>query len=74
MATAWFGWNRLHPADSGVGQVITGMVKRGDLIETVTATGSVAAQTGAEVKIGSQITGRIKRLYADVGTVGRQSG
>ncbi len=28
----------------------------------------MTAQTGAQVKIGSQITGRIRRLYADVGS------
>jgi RND family efflux transporter MFP subunit len=42
-------------------------VKRMNLVETVSATGSVTAQTRAMVKIGSQITGRIKHLYADVG-------
>jgi len=41
--------------------------QRMDLTQVVSATGSVTAQTGAMVKIGSQITGRIKRLYADVG-------
>ncbi len=46
----------------------TAEVKRAGLVETVSATGSVTAQTGAMVKIGSQITGRIKHLYADVGS------
>ena len=41
---------------------------RGAIQERITATGVVAAQTGAMVKIGSQITGRIRRLPADVGT------
>ena len=66
---SWFGWIKTHPSGPTQGLVITGTVKHGDLIETVSATGSIAAQTGAEVKIGSQITGRIKRLYADVGDV-----
>jgi multidrug efflux pump subunit AcrA (membrane-fusion protein) len=48
-------------------KMITQAVVRGDLTETVTATGIVAAQTGAEVHIGSQITGVIKRLGTDVG-------
>jgi RND family efflux transporter MFP subunit len=52
-----------------MGQLVTSVVKRGDLIETVSATGSIAAQTGAEVHIGTQVTGRIKHLYADVGQV-----
>jgi len=47
--------------------LVTGKVQRMDLVQAVSATGSVTAQTGAMVKIGSQITGRIKRLNADVG-------
>lgn len=41
---------------------------RMNLVETISATGSVTAQTGALVKIGSDVTGPIKRLYADVGS------
>ena len=44
-----------------------GKVVRGDLLETVSATGSVEAQTGAQINIGSQVTGRIKRLFGDGG-------
>jgi RND family efflux transporter MFP subunit len=61
-------WRRTHPAEDATANMITAPVTRGSLIETVSATGSVTAQTGAEVKIGSQITGVIKRLYADVGS------
>lgn len=43
-------------------------VAQGVLQRRITATGVVAAQTGAMVKIGSQITGRIRSLPADVGT------
>ncbi|MBS1718202.1 MAG: efflux RND transporter periplasmic adaptor subunit [Armatimonadetes bacterium] len=50
------------------GKMVIGKAVLGDLTETITATGSINAQTGAEVHIGSQITGRIKKLYADVGT------
>jgi len=48
--------------------IITGTVTRGDIVETVSATGSVNPQTGAMVRIGSQVTGEIKRLYADIGS------
>ena len=64
----WWGWTKTHPAEDPTSKMLTDTVKRGDLVETVTATGSVTAQTGAQVKIGSQITGTIKRLYADVGS------
>ncbi len=64
----WWGWAKAHPAEDPTAKMVTAKVTRGDLIETVSATGSVTAQTGAQVKIGSQITGRIKRLFADVGS------
>ena len=64
----WFGWVKTHPADDGTGKLLTDTVKKGDLVESVSASGSVTAQTGAQVKIGSQITGVIKHLYADVGS------
>jgi RND family efflux transporter MFP subunit len=48
--------------------LVTGQAEKISITETVSATGSVTAQTGAEVHIGSQITGTIKRLNADVGT------
>ncbi len=49
------------------GGVRTAKVERGDLVQTISSTGVVAAETGANVKIGSQITGRIKQLHADLG-------
>lgn len=67
-AVGWFGWQKTHPPVDPNASLLTATVTRGDLLETVTATGSVTAQTGAQVKIGSQITGTIKRLYADVGS------
>lgn len=67
-ALGWFLWTRHQASLNKGGTMITAVVTRGDLIETVSATGSVTAQTGAEVKIGSQITGVIKDLYADVGS------
>ncbi|HET6385957.1 MAG TPA: efflux RND transporter periplasmic adaptor subunit, partial [Armatimonadota bacterium] len=54
-------------ADKGP-ELQTATAFRTTLIETVSATGSVTSQTGTQVKIGSQITGVIKDLYADVGS------
>jgi RND family efflux transporter MFP subunit len=65
---ALWGWMKTHPATDPNSKLLTAPVTRGDLVETISATGSVTAQTGAEVHIGSQITGTIKHLYADVGT------
>jgi len=61
-------WYRIQNANSNATPMITGTVTRGDLIETVDATGNVEPQTGAEINIGSQITGTVNRLYADIGT------
>jgi HlyD family secretion protein len=47
--------------------VRTEKVTRGTILQTISATGEIAAETGASVKIGSQVSGRIKRLYTDVG-------
>ncbi|MBI1757365.1 MAG: efflux RND transporter periplasmic adaptor subunit [Fimbriimonas ginsengisoli] len=66
LSLAYWGSARLRKGSGP--SLITSTVTRGDLIETVSATGSISAQTGAMVKIGSQITGRIKYLAADVGS------
>ncbi len=62
-----FAATKIRRVDSPKG-LVTATAKRANLNETVSATGSVTAQTGAMVKIGSQITGIIKRLFADVGS------
>jgi len=64
----WYQWNKTHQVDP-TAKLITAKVTRADLVESVAATGSVTAQTGAEVHVGSQITGTIKQLKADIGTV-----
>lgn len=64
----WWAWAKTHPPENPLNNLVTATVSRGDLVETVSATGSITAQTGAEVHIGSQITGTINHLYADVGT------
>lgn len=59
-------WAKTRGGGANTG-LITAVVTRGDLTETVTATGSVEAQTGAQVHIGSQITGVVNHLYAVAG-------
>jgi HlyD family secretion protein len=48
--------------------LVTAPVEQRDVTQVISASGSVTAQTGAQVNIGSQISGRIKHLYADVGS------
>lgn len=67
LAIGGYEWYAQTHKPSKNGKMITAKVTRGDLTEMVTASGSVVAETGAEVHIGSQITGVIKKLYADVG-------
>ncbi len=57
-----------HAKPRAADGVTMAQAERADLVQTVSATGSVTAQTGAVVKIGSQITGRIEHLFADVGS------
>src|SRR5580658_4294936 len=67
-AIGWYEYNKSHQVDPA-SKLITTKASRADLVETVAATGSVTPQTGAEVHIGSQITGTIKELKADIGTL-----
>jgi multidrug efflux pump subunit AcrA (membrane-fusion protein) len=45
----------------------TALVTRRDLSATVTATGTIKAMVGAEVKVGSRIPGRVEQLAVQVG-------
>jgi RND family efflux transporter MFP subunit len=48
--------------------MVTATVGRSTITQKISATGTVDAQTGAQVNIGSQVTGTIKNLYVDIGT------
>ena len=49
--------------------VQTEKVTRRDIASSVQATGVIRAQVGAEVKVGSRISGRVEKLYANIGDV-----
>ncbi|MDR3711016.1 MAG: efflux RND transporter periplasmic adaptor subunit [Capsulimonadaceae bacterium] len=68
LAVGGWIWYNLKGANTSSGPMITGTVTRGDLTESVDATGNVEPQTGAEINIGSQITGTVQSLYADIGS------
>jgi len=44
-------------------------VQRRDLVASVTATGKVTAMVGAEVRVGSRVSGRVQRLHANIGDI-----
>ncbi len=54
---AWFGWGRAGP------HYRTSPVERGEVVATISATGTLNAVTA--VQVGSRISGTIKHLYAD---------
>lgn len=47
----------------------TEAVKRRDIAASVQATGVIRAKIGAEVKVGARISGRVERLFANIGDV-----
>jgi multidrug efflux pump subunit AcrA (membrane-fusion protein) len=61
--TTWYAFKR--PA--GAAGPVTALVTRRDLSATVTATGTIKAMVGAEVKVGSRIPGRVEELAVQVG-------
>ena len=66
-AAAWFFAGRSR-GDDALKNILTAQAFKTTLVETVSATGNVDAQTGAQINIGSQLTGTIKSLNADIGT------
>jgi HlyD family secretion protein len=67
-AAGYWYWSAQQAANN-TNTMLTAKVTTGNLTETVSSTGSITAQTGAEVAIGSQVTGVVKHLYADVGSI-----
>ncbi len=67
---SWWLLSRASPqaADQGISVV---SVQRRDLVASVAATGKVTAMVGAEVRVGSRVSGRVQRLYANIGDVVR---
>jgi HlyD family secretion protein len=65
---AYFIVGKLRVKSNDLGNLALAKVERASITQTISATGTVTPQTGYGVNIGSQITGRIKRLDADVGS------
>lgn len=66
-AGGWHWWSRPREAAS---PFTTATVTRGNIVETVNATGTVQAVT--TVQVGTQVSGSIKALYADFNSKVRQ--
>jgi macrolide-specific efflux system membrane fusion protein len=65
----WYTSSRKEAANSGPA---TAKVIRRDFSSTVLATGAVKPQIGAEVKVGARISGKVARLFANIGDRVRQ--
>ena len=62
----WWVGHRVKPSNPGEA---TAKVSRRDLTSSVLATGAVKPQVGAEVRVGARISGKVERLYANIGDV-----
>ena len=61
----WWYTHRLPGAVESADSTAT--VARRDFSSSVLATGAVQAQVGAEVRVGARISGKVKRLHANIG-------
>ncbi len=64
-ATAW--WTVGHREESRRSMPETAKVIRRDFSSTVLATGAVKPQVGAQVRVGSRISGKVEHLFANIG-------
>ncbi|MBI5361249.1 MAG: efflux RND transporter periplasmic adaptor subunit [Planctomycetes bacterium] len=62
-AGGWFGWKKFLGANNGAMTFRTAKVERGDIVQTVNATGVV--QPMQLIQVGTQVNGPVKKLYAD---------
>jgi len=61
-------WWKFGPGDDPANSApATARVVRRDLSSTVLATGAVKPQVGAEVRVGARMSGKVMRLYANIG-------
>ena len=64
-ASVW--WYASNSNDNGPTAPATAKVVRKDFSSTVLATGAVKSQVGSEVKVGARVSGKVVRLYANIG-------
>jgi len=68
IAVVFFVWHYLYKSDKGdITQLQTTEVIRRDIGSNVLATGIVKPKVGAEVKVGSRISGVVRKLRANIG-------
>jgi len=63
----YYAWRTWFAQDSSANTVLTAVVTRGNLEDTVTATGTL--QPKDFVDVGTQVSGQLKKLLVDVGAI-----
>lgn len=63
----YYGWRTWFAADDPSKSMLTAVVTKGDLEDTITATGSL--QPKEFVDVGTQVSGQLKRVLVEVGSV-----
>lgn len=63
------GWRANSPRNDSKGDAQVVRVVRRDISTIVTATGVIRPRVGAEVRVGSRISGVVRRLYVQIGDV-----
>jgi macrolide-specific efflux system membrane fusion protein len=63
----YYAWQTWYARDNLANPVLTALVTRGNLEDTVTATGTL--QPKDFVDVGTQVSGQLKQLHVDVGAV-----
>jgi multidrug efflux pump subunit AcrA (membrane-fusion protein) len=64
---AYLGRRLQQAKGAAKAEVTTVPAARGTIVKNISSTGTIAAQTGASINIGSQISGRIKKVFVDLG-------
>ncbi len=67
-ASAYLFFSSKGRADNDAQQYATTEVSRRDIRELVTATGVIKPEVGAEVNVGAQVSGIVKKLYVEIGS------
>ncbi|MBN2088507.1 efflux RND transporter periplasmic adaptor subunit [candidate division KSB1 bacterium] len=62
-----FGYSKLSTSKEKLENYQTAVVTRRDLGSSVLATGIIKPMVGAEVRVGSRVSGLVKNIYANVG-------
>jgi len=63
----YYAWKAAFGLDSAADSVVTAVAQRGDLEDTVTATGTL--QPKEFVDVGTQVSGQLKKLLVEVGAI-----